>query len=131
MCSSELDKNYYATKEAYENFNEDLCGRWYKNNDLNDFVKDGKILTEEIKKINIIDKDNFIENDIKNKVMNSGMTQLHLSLGFIIEITIPIAELAKKDNNFDTQKDVDELAILIYKLMIEYKEKIEQQDKNN
>ena len=126
VCSSELDKNYYLGKKDYEEFNRNLCGRWYRDNNLNDFVKDGKILTEEIKKINIKDKENFIENDIRNKVIHSGMTQLHLSLGFIIEITIPITELAREDNNFDTKKDIDELAKLIYELMIEYKNKIEQ-----
>ena len=107
-------------KQYYKDFYKIIGGQWKKNLDKDDFIRNGKILTEEIQKLPLVNKDKII-NYIKNETRNV----INLSLGTTVNISIPINELAKKDINFNYENNIDELAKPLYDLIIEYKNKIE------
>ncbi len=107
-------------KQYYKDFYKTIGGQWKKDLDKSDFIRNGKMLTEEIRKLPLVNKDKII-NYIKNETRNV----INLSLGTTINISIPINELAKKDTNFSYENNIDELAKPLYDLIIEYKNKIE------
>ena len=49
-----------------------------------------------------------------------------MSLGNTIKTFIPINKLQEKDSNFDYNKKIDELALPIYNLILNYKNQIEE-----
>ena len=107
-------------KQYYKDFYTTIGGQWKKEIDNDDFIKNDKLLTEEIQKLPLINKDK-IENYVKKETRNV----INLSLGTTVNISIPIKELAKKDKNFNYENNVDELAKPLYELIMEYKKKIE------
>ena len=111
---SNLNKQYY--KEFYNT----IGGQWKKDLDKDDFIRNGKLLTEEIQKLPLVNKDKLI-----NYIKNETRKVINLSLGTTVNISIPINELARKDTNFNYEKNIDELAKPLYDFIMEYKNKIE------
>ena len=121
LAVSDYEKDYVKTKinkEYYKNFYKTIGGQWKKNTDV--FTRNGLELAEEIKKLPLVNREKIIEY-IKNETRNV----INVSLGTTVNISIPISELAKKDMEFNSENNIDELAKPLYNLIIEYKEKIE------
>ena len=92
--------------------------------------KNGLKLVEEIEKMNLVEEDqNAIIEYIKKEIQNGTRNILNMSLGTTIKNFIPINKLQEKDSNFDYNKKIDELALPIYNLIINYKNQIEESKK--
>lgn len=52
--------------------------------------------------------------------------QIIISLVFYVKFEIPISELEKADINFDSKKDIDELAEPMYNFIMKCREMIEE-----
>ena len=116
-----FDKEYVKAnfnKEYYKNFYNILGGQWIKDIDTDDYTRNGRLLINEIKQLNLL-KDE--EEKIIKYIQNETRNVINLSLGTTVNIDIPISELSNKDNNC-------ELALSIYNYIMEYKEKIEDMD---
>lgn len=107
-------------KQYYKDFYQTIGGQWKKDLNKEDFIKNDKLLTEEIQKLPLVNKNKII-NYIKNETRNV----INLSLGTTVNLSIPINDLAKKDMNFNYENNIDELAQPLYHLLMEYKNKIE------
>lgn len=124
MASGDLNKQYYLDKRDYEKIFYTLHGKWNRDEELNDFVKDGRSFLNEIKELKLLNKTDFIEK-IQSILNNTKRMQISISLGFYVELKIPLEELRKVDENFSSKNDIDELAEPIYKFIINYRNLIE------
>lgn len=80
--------------------------------------------------MNLVEEDqNAIIEYIKKEIQNGTRNILNMSLGTTIKNFIPINKLQEKDSNFDYNKKIDELALPIYNLIINYKNQIEESKK--
>lgn len=123
LAVADYEVNYVKSnfnKQYYKDFYNTIGGQWKKDLEKDEFIRNGRLLTEEIKKLPLLDK-----NKIINYVQNETRNVINLSLGTTVNISIPISELAKKDINFDYENNIDELAEPLYNLIMEYKNKIE------
>lgn len=124
-ASGNLDKKYYLKKSDYEDIFNNLHGKWCRNEEKSDFEKNGKNFIDEILLLEILNKDNFV-NKIEDILNSTNRKQIIISLGFYVEFEIPISELEKADINFDSKKDIDELAEPMYNFIMKCKEMIEE-----
>ena len=114
-------------KQTYKNFYKRLGGQWKLNSKINDYEKSDLKLLEEIKKMEL-DKDEknefiaYVEEEIQSGTRNI----LNMSLGTTIKTFISIKDLQEKDKNFNYEKGIDELALPICNLILEYKNQIEE-----
>ena len=77
--------------------------------------------------MNLVEEDqNAIIEYIKKEIQNGTRNILNMSLGTTIKTFIPINKLQEKDSNFDYNKKIDELALPIYNLILNYKNQIEE-----
>lgn len=117
-------------KETYKKFYKILGGQWKLNPKINDYEKNGLKLVEEIEKMNLVEEDqNAIIEYINKEIQNGTRNILNMSLGTTIKTFIPINKLQEKDSNFDYNKKIDELALPIYNLILNYKNQIEESKK--
>lgn len=124
ITSGDLDMQYYKKKEDYENIFNRLHGRWFRNDDEHDFIRDKISFIQEINSLKLLNKDYFMDR-IQYILNNTNRKQISVSLGFYVEINIPLEKLKKVDSNFSSKNDVDELAKPIYDLIIQCKNIIE------
>lgn len=64
----------------------------------------------------------YVEEEIQSGTRNI----LNMSLGTTIKTFISIKDLQEKDKNFNYEKGIDELALPICNLILEYKNQIEE-----
>ena len=116
---------YYKEKADYENIFNSLHGRWFRNDDEHDFIRDKRSFIQEISSLKLLNKDYFMER-IQYILNNTNRKQISVSLGFYVEVNIPLEKLKEVDSNFSSKNDVDELAKPLYELIMQCKNIIEQ-----
>ena len=125
IASGNLDMQYYKEKADYENIFNSLHGRWFRNDDEHDFIRDKRSFIQEISSLKLLNKDYFMER-IQYILNNTNRKQISVSLGFYVEVNIPLEKLKEVDSNFSSKNDVDELAKPLYELIMQCKNIIEQ-----
>ena len=125
IASGNLDMQYYKEKADYENIFNSLHGRWFRNADEHDFIRDKRSFIQEISSLKLLNKDYFMER-IHYILNNTNRKQISVSLGFYVEVNIPLEKLKEVDSNFSSKNDVDELAKPLYELIMQCKNIIEQ-----